>query len=69
MVVSTPTVEKPANAEDLARRLHEAASSKLVVVPVGGGRASGMGDPAERCDVLLHTTRLDRVIEHSQADM
>src|SRR5438105_10580175 len=69
MVVSAPTVEKPASAEELARRLHDAASSKLAVVPVGGGRASGMGDPAERCDVLLHTTRLDRVIEHSQADM
>jgi glycolate oxidase FAD binding subunit len=69
MVVSAPAVEKPASAEELARRLHEAASSKLAVVPVGGGRASGMGDPAERCDVLLHTTRLDRVIEHSQADM
>ena len=25
--------------------------------------------PLERCDVELHTTRLDRVLEHSQADM
>lgn len=40
-----------------------------MVVPVGGGRARGMGNPLERCDVLLHTTRLDRVLEHSQADM
>ena len=28
-----------------------------------------MGNPPERSDVVLHTTRLDRVIEHSQADM
>ena len=28
-----------------------------------------MGDPLERCDVELHTSRLDRVLEHSQADM
>jgi len=28
-----------------------------------------MGDPPARADVLLHTTRLDRVIEHSQSDM
>jgi glycolate oxidase FAD binding subunit len=28
-----------------------------------------MGDPLERCDLVLNTTRLDRVIEHSQADM
>jgi len=74
MVVSNPlgkapTVEKPASAEELARRLHDAASSRLAVVPVGGGRASGMGDVLQRCDVLLHTTRLDRVIEHVASDM
>jgi len=69
MVVKAPAVEKPATAEELARRLHDAAVSNLAVAPAGGGRARGMGDPLERCDVLLQTTRLDRVIEHSQADM
>ncbi|HVH64094.1 MAG TPA: FAD-binding oxidoreductase [Candidatus Dormibacteraeota bacterium] len=66
MVVSE---EKPRTAEELAQTLHRAAQEKLAVVPVGGGRARGMGNPLERSDVLLHTTRLDRVIEHSQADM
>jgi glycolate oxidase FAD binding subunit len=28
-----------------------------------------MGGAPSRCDVQLHTTRLDRVLEHSQADM
>jgi glycolate oxidase FAD binding subunit len=28
-----------------------------------------MGDPPQRVDVELHTSRLDRVLEHSQADM
>jgi len=60
------TKEAPATAEELARKLHEAARAKLAVVPVGGGRAPGIGGP---CDIELHTTRLDRVIEHSQADM
>ena len=69
MVVNAPAIEKPATAEELAAQLHEAASSKLAVVPVGGGRARSVGDVLEQCDVLLHTTRLDRVIEHSQADM
>ncbi len=69
MVVTEPAIEKPATAEELARHLHEAAEAKLAVIPVGGGRASGMGDPPARADVLLHTTRLDRVIEHSQSDM
>jgi glycolate oxidase FAD binding subunit len=69
VVVRTPAVEKPATAEELARRLHQAAESGSAVVPVGGGRASGMGGPPLRCDVELHTTLLDRVLEHSQADM
>ncbi len=68
--MTAPTaVEKPASAEELVRRLREAADARLAVVPVGGGRASAMGDALERCDVELHTSRLDRVLEHSQADM
>ena len=66
MVVTT---EAPSSAEELASKLQEAAAQKLAVVPVGGGRASRMGDPLDRCDLELHTTRLDRVLEHSQADM
>ena len=69
MVVTATSTEKPATTEELASRLHDAAASGLAVVPTGGGRAMGMGNPVERCDVLLQTTRLDRVIEHSQADM
>ena len=68
MVVKNPAVEKPATAEELARILHEAETARHVVVPVGGGRAMGMGNPIEG-DVHLHTGRLDRVLEHSQADM
>lgn len=67
--MSAPVVEKPSTAEELAKRLHEAAASKSAVVPVGGGRASGLGGAPSRCDVELHTTLLDRVLEHSQADM
>ena len=64
-----PVVEKPATAEELARRLRQAADARSAVVPIGGGRASAMGDPPERCDIELHTSRLDRVLEHEQADM
>jgi len=69
MVVSAPVIEKPASAEELARRLHQAAQAGSAVVPVGGGKAAGMGGAPLRCDVELHTTGLDRVLEHSQADM
>jgi glycolate oxidase FAD binding subunit len=69
MVVTAPSVEKPATAEELAQRLAQAAAAKQAVVLVGGGRASAMGDALHGCDIELHTTRLDRVLEHSHADM
>jgi len=69
VVVSAPATEKPATAEEIARILREASDGRLAVTPIGGGRASEMGDPLERCDLELHTKRLDRVLEHSQGDM
>jgi glycolate oxidase FAD binding subunit len=69
VVVKAPVVEKPKTAEELAEVLHQAAKSGAAIVPVGGGRSSRMGGTPSRCDVELHTTRLDRVLEHSQADM
>jgi glycolate dehydrogenase FAD-binding subunit len=63
------TREEPRTAEELARKLHEAARAHLAVVPVGGGRTPAMGNPLRGCDLELHTRRLDRVLEHSQADM
>ncbi len=63
------SIEIPTTAEELAERLHQAAESGSAVVPVGGGRAASMGGAPARCDLELHTTRLDRVLEHSQADM
>ena len=68
-MVSRATVEKPATAEELARVLHEAAEAGQAVFPVGGGRAAQMGDPPTREGIEIHTTALDRVLEHSQADM
>ena len=62
-------VAKPSTQEELARTLMEAAAGGLAVAPVGGGRASAMGGVLERCDLELHTTGLDRVIEHAPADM
>ena len=68
-MVNVRAIEKPATAEELARILREASENRLAVCPVGGGRASQMGNPPERCDIELHTSRLDRVLEHSQGDM
>ncbi|HET7467334.1 MAG TPA: FAD-binding oxidoreductase [Candidatus Dormibacteraeota bacterium] len=69
MVVRSVAVEKPRTAEELASTLRDAASAGKAVTPVGGGRAAGMGGPTARVDVELHVAGLDRVIEHSAADM
>ena len=68
MVVSQ-AVEKPNTAERLAATLSEAASAGHAVFPVGGGRAMQMGDAPDREGIELHTSGLDRVLEHSQGDM
>ncbi|HEY4027585.1 MAG TPA: FAD-binding oxidoreductase [Candidatus Dormibacteraeota bacterium] len=62
-------VERPSTAGELAEALRAAAEAGESVVPVGGGRALGMGDPLERFDVALETRALDRVLEESQADL
>jgi len=65
----TKAVEKPATAEKLAAAMRDAAAAGQAVFPVGGGKAMGMGDPPQRAGIELHTTGLDRVLEHSQGDM
>ncbi len=66
---SRATVEKPATAEQVAKALHQAAEAGMAVFPVGGGRAAEMGDPPARDGIDLRLSGLDRVLEHSQADM
>jgi len=63
------TTERPATAEELASTLWEADQAGQKVAIIGGGRASGMGGPLERADLRLETSRLNRVLEHSQADL
>jgi glycolate oxidase FAD binding subunit len=62
-------VARPSTPEQVAEELRDAAEAGRSVVPVGGGRALGLGDPPERFDVALETRALDRVLEISQADM
>jgi glycolate oxidase FAD binding subunit len=62
-------VARPSTPEQVAEELRDAADTGRSVVPVGGGRALGLGDPPDRFDVALETRALDRVLEISQADM
>jgi glycolate dehydrogenase FAD-binding subunit len=63
------TVERPASEAELARRLAEAAGDGQAVIPTGGGRLLGMGDPPERFDLALETGGLAEITEQSTADM
>jgi glycolate oxidase FAD binding subunit len=69
VVVNNIAVEKPRTVEELAATLRDAAAAGKAITPVGGRMASGIGGVLERCDVELHTSRLDRVLEYSPADM
>jgi glycolate oxidase FAD binding subunit len=62
-------VERPESPEAAARLLATADEAGWAVVPVGGGRALGMGGAAERFDLALETSGLDRILDLSQADL
>jgi glycolate oxidase FAD binding subunit len=67
--IEAGAVERPRSAAELAGRLGEAAAAGLAVIPVGGGRSLGMGNPPERFDLALETTGLDRIVEYNPADL
>jgi glycolate oxidase FAD binding subunit len=61
-------VLRPTSACELATELSEAACRRASVIPVGGGRALGMGDPPISFDVALRTDALAAVIEYRPDD-
>lgn len=67
--VSPQTVCEPGTAEELARALQWAHEAGLKVAPRGGGTKLDWGNPPVACDMVLSTTRLNRVLEHAWADM
>jgi glycolate oxidase FAD binding subunit len=63
------TVLEPATAPELAAELKRANDRGLALMPRGGGTKADWGNPAARCDAILSTARLNRVIEHAWSDM
>jgi len=59
----------PSSQEEVAAALAEASRAGRPVVPVGGGTRSRRGAPAPADAVDLSTAALDRVIEHTPADL
>ena len=67
--VAASEVVRPAGEAETAAVIAGAIRERRAVVPAGGRRLLGMGGAAERVDVLLDTTAMNGVIEHSQADL
>jgi glycolate oxidase FAD binding subunit len=62
-------VAAPGTIAEASDLLRTAAGHGLAVLPRGGGTKLGWGTPPDRCDVIIDTTRLDRVIEHAAGDL
>ena len=62
-------VALPETTEELAAVLRAAARHGLAVVPTGGGTKLHWGRPPERCDLLVDTCCLNRVLEHAADDL
>ena len=67
--VQPKLVLEPATEGELAGALRLADEAGLAVIPRGGGTKLGWGNPPVRADVILSTSRLDRIIEHVWADL
>jgi glycolate oxidase FAD binding subunit len=59
----------PGSPEELAGILAWADASGHAVLPRGGGSKLGWGNPPRRADLVLSTTKLDRILDHPWADL
>jgi glycolate oxidase FAD binding subunit len=59
----------PATIAEASDLLRAAAAHDLAVVPRGGGSKLGWGTPPRRCDLVVDTRALDKVLEHAAGDL
>lgn len=59
----------PASTEETSTLLRRCHEEGFAVVVRGNGSKLSWGRPPERVDVLLDTTRLDELVEHSRGDL
>jgi len=62
-------VAAPRTVAEAAEVMRVAAELELAVVPRGGETRLEWGLPPERCDLLIDTTGLARVVEHAAGDL
>src|SRR6266852_18850 len=63
------TLIEPATPQELAAELKRANDAGLALAPRGGGTKCDWGNPPARCDAIVSTACLNRVIEHAWADL
>ncbi len=59
----------PASVEELGRVMRAAHEAGLVVAPWGGGTRTSIGNRLARLDVVVDLSRLNRVVQHTPADL
>jgi len=62
-------VARPADVAEAAATMGAAASLGLAAVPRGAGTRLAWGVPPARCDLVVDTLRLNRVLEHAAGDL
>src|ERR1700752_2023271 len=62
-------VLEPAIEAELSAALRVANDAGLAVIPRGGGTKLSWGNAPARADVILSTSRLNKIIEHAWADL
>ncbi|KQU70436.1 hypothetical protein ASC58_01025 [Phycicoccus sp. Root101] len=62
-------VASPATTAEVSAVMSAASASGLAVVPRGSGTKLRWGNAPRRLDVVLDTTRLDRLVEHAAGDL
>lgn len=67
--LSPSEVVTPESAEELADMLGEASATGKAIVPWGAGTRQHIGGPPLRYDIALSTAGLQRIVEHSPADL
>src|SRR5262245_13757151 len=64
-----PSVAEPDTAQAFADALKHASAERLPTVIRGGGTKLSWGRPPAAVDVVVATTRLNRLIEHRHGDL
>ena len=67
--IGSQAVVLPVSVHEIQEVLNYAADSGLSVIPAGSGTKLGVGNPPDKVDLVLSTSRLDQVLEYEPADL